>query len=614
MTKAPALGELRRVEAVDAAEEADVLIDGQQLVEREPLRHVADAPLDRLPDRASRRRRRRARCRRSACSSPHSMRMVVDLPAPLLPRNPKISPRRTSNDTLSTATNWPNRRESCLTSIATVARWLGRSIARRFGLTVFDLNGPAPARAALRRGGRSASARVRSSSACSTRDLRVEHVGAGRDAGAEALADDALAPRRRARTPSSAAAIAARLDVELEPRAAGPRTSTWRSKSSTRASARARAGARPRAAPRGARPPSQSVQLTLIDTSHESSQSPAARKDARVGARVVVAAADRRSAEARRRGGAAARAERPSARALQRLPLGPLASGLGDQSRRGTDCCSGDGSSGGAPARWRPRRVDAGQPAQIRFGDARAALRASIASDALRATAAPRRTSTSFGGIEPLVEPARRSRTCASSCRAIASAPASASRAGDERPERARDLQPQIGARRRQILSRRARARRAPRVRARRRGRRCRSATAGRAARGSCRARRDRRPAAGCRAARSRTPRRGWCACSRLQRRRAAVGAAPRPAIRGARPPRARLQLRQALAVRQAARDRLLQRQPRRCAPGRRRASARRRSADETQRPCTSRRMPRARRIVMRTRRSGSCGPRRSCG
>src|SRR5262249_7384394 len=40
------LGQLPCVEAVDAAEEADVLIDREQLVEREALRHVADAPLD----------------------------------------------------------------------------------------------------------------------------------------------------------------------------------------------------------------------------------------------------------------------------------------------------------------------------------------------------------------------------------------------------------------------------------------------------------------------------------------------------------------------------------------------------------------------------------------
>ena len=46
------------------------------------------------------------------------MRIVVDLPAPLLPRKPKISPRPTSNDTSSTATNAPNRRVRCRTSMA----------------------------------------------------------------------------------------------------------------------------------------------------------------------------------------------------------------------------------------------------------------------------------------------------------------------------------------------------------------------------------------------------------------------------------------------------------------------------------------------------------------
>ena len=45
------------------------------------------------------------------------MRIVVDLPAPLLPRNPNISPRPTSNDTSSTATNAPNRRVRCRTSM-----------------------------------------------------------------------------------------------------------------------------------------------------------------------------------------------------------------------------------------------------------------------------------------------------------------------------------------------------------------------------------------------------------------------------------------------------------------------------------------------------------------
>ena len=36
---------------------------------------------------------------------PQSMRMVVDLPAPLGPRNPKISPVRTEKEIRSTATN-----------------------------------------------------------------------------------------------------------------------------------------------------------------------------------------------------------------------------------------------------------------------------------------------------------------------------------------------------------------------------------------------------------------------------------------------------------------------------------------------------------------------------
>src|SRR5205085_4714670 len=51
-------------------------------------------------------------------NSPHNIRIVVDFPAPLLPRKPKISPLRTSKLTASTATNCPNRRVRPLTSIA----------------------------------------------------------------------------------------------------------------------------------------------------------------------------------------------------------------------------------------------------------------------------------------------------------------------------------------------------------------------------------------------------------------------------------------------------------------------------------------------------------------
>src|SRR5579871_353426 len=42
-------------------------------------------------------------------SNPQSMRMVVDFPAPLGPRKPKISPRRTSSVTWSTARKSPKR-------------------------------------------------------------------------------------------------------------------------------------------------------------------------------------------------------------------------------------------------------------------------------------------------------------------------------------------------------------------------------------------------------------------------------------------------------------------------------------------------------------------------
>ncbi len=45
------------------------------------------------------------------------MRIVVDLPDPLGPRNPVTAPGRTSKDKSSTATTLPNRLESPLASI-----------------------------------------------------------------------------------------------------------------------------------------------------------------------------------------------------------------------------------------------------------------------------------------------------------------------------------------------------------------------------------------------------------------------------------------------------------------------------------------------------------------
>ena len=84
-------------QSVDPGEEAQILIDAQVAVERELLRHVTQP----VP----------CACRVLAeifipatrpspsfgLSRPQSMRNVVDLPAPLGPSNPKISPGGTSN-------------------------------------------------------------------------------------------------------------------------------------------------------------------------------------------------------------------------------------------------------------------------------------------------------------------------------------------------------------------------------------------------------------------------------------------------------------------------------------------------------------------------------------
>src|SRR5450759_2810844 len=100
------------------------------------------------------------------------MRIMVDFPAPLLPRNPKISPRATSKLTPSTATNWPNRRVRSRTSM----------------VSLFP-NGPLQPRvgeAHARDGARAIELRLEA------RDLRLEHVGAGRDTRLVPFPDDAL--------------------------------------------------------------------------------------------------------------------------------------------------------------------------------------------------------------------------------------------------------------------------------------------------------------------------------------------------------------------------------------------------------------------------------------
>src|SRR5262245_58634102 len=99
-------------------------------------------------------------------SSPQSMRIVVDFPAPLLPRKPKISPRRTSKLTLSTATNCPNRRERPRTSMALSADASAKAELLSDGALQPGLRQPH-----IGRGARAVQFRLE------TRDLRVQHVG-----------------------------------------------------------------------------------------------------------------------------------------------------------------------------------------------------------------------------------------------------------------------------------------------------------------------------------------------------------------------------------------------------------------------------------------------------
>src|SRR5262245_19957133 len=110
-------------------------------------------------------------------SSPHSIRIVVDLPAPCLPRKPKISPRRTSKLTSSTATNWPKRRVRPRTSMA-VSLLPNGALQPGFGEPDVR-DGAGPIEVGLE-----------------PRDLRVEDVGGRRDAGAVTFADDALGLHR----------------------------------------------------------------------------------------------------------------------------------------------------------------------------------------------------------------------------------------------------------------------------------------------------------------------------------------------------------------------------------------------------------------------------------
>src|SRR5262245_12171463 len=110
-------------------------------------------------------------------NKPHSIRIVVDLPAPLAPRKPNTSPSFTSNERRSTAVNEPKRRVRSMTTIACPARIPGavmvsspeRPIEACFG----ELD--------TRQRPRAIELGLEKS------DLGVEHVRARRDADAEPL-------------------------------------------------------------------------------------------------------------------------------------------------------------------------------------------------------------------------------------------------------------------------------------------------------------------------------------------------------------------------------------------------------------------------------------------
>ena len=209
------------------------------------------------------------------------MRMVVDLPAPLLPRKPKISPRATSKLTSSTATN-------CAEAAASGRGRRSPAPDRRPASG--GVIGQAPAPGALRRAGRwrsRACDRARPAGARPARRARRcwwrRRPGSARRRRAR-LRRRRGSRRRRRRPPRGS----------RRARAMRARTSNvaWRSKSSTRVLSADARGARftllggaAAAVPQRPRQVDRRVPRRLPVA--------AAREDARVRARVVVAAADR---------------------------------------------------------------------------------------------------------------------------------------------------------------------------------------------------------------------------------------------------------------------------------------------------------------------------------
>ena len=274
------------------------------------------------------------------------------------------------------------------------------------------------------------------------RELRVEHVGAGRDAGVEAVARRRAAPRRRSaprrRRPRRrrgwsrrrAAAAARRrwiCDVELRQPLARARS--------------ARAGrlgdVRPACGPQ-----SHNGQLTLTPTSHESCHVSCAREDARVRVGVVEARRPATTAGSRASFGGPRRSSVPSMRCASACRSGRCAERFGDERLLSPAVVAA------APRGSRPATIAASsaRPISRRRSVAldsrwlRASISSSSSRDALRLAARARRSAAS-GRRRSGAHVAR----CASARPSASSSTRTVSVRGDERPVGAGDFEPQVG-------------------------------------------------------------------------------------------------------------------------------------------------------------------------
>ena len=329
----------------------------RQLVEREPLRHVADPPLHALGIA------RRRRCRRSSArpdvgvSSPHSMRMVVDLPGAVAAEEPEhLAAPNVERDVVDRAELSRTSRDEPVD-----ARSRRRSAGHRSPDRAHQ-----PRLAEAERGQEPRALELGLEPA----RLPRRALGARRDARREPLARRTRRASVAAATASPDAASAARADRHRAG-AAGPRRRPSASKSSRRcwrASACGR-GARPARRARGRRPRAPG---------HVHAEVPAGiplvgpRHEARVRARRLDGRDQRRPAAARAACAASAVARSDACALGHRLALGPRGSGA-----RSSRSPTGSAASSAAPAigrstgvveRDRPPGLGADQARQLGFG------------------------------------------------------------------------------------------------------------------------------------------------------------------------------------------------------------------------------------------------------